>query len=262
MERKREHVDKYGLFGKDIGYSFSRGYFGNKFEQLDIQATYENFDVANIQEMRAVLSSASAKGYNVTIPYKQDIIPLLDRLDVHADNIGAVNTVKVEENGTLTGYNTDYLGFRDSLLEKIGERFFRGYGTSDYFPKTNKGLILGTGGASKAVFYAMKQLGVHCQFVSRKRKEGCLIYDDLDKELLVDQTFIINTTPVGTYPEIQASPDIPYEFLNSTHVVFDLIYNPEETTFLRRSREQDAIAINGLRMLELQAEASWKIWNS
>lgn len=262
MEKEQEHANKYGLFGKDIGYSFSKNYFKHKFDKEGINASYINFDVPNIKDLQEVLDTACAKGYNVTIPYKQQIIPLLDNLDKHAKNIGAVNTVKREEDGSLTGYNTDFVGFRDALLEHFGTNLLRGFGTATYTPQGHKALVLGTGGASKAVVYAFKQLGVECQLVSRKRTPNTITYDDLDEQLLQEQTFIVNCTPLGTYPNIEASPDIPYTFLKVTHVAYDLIYNPAETTFLKLATRQDAIALNGLRMLELQAEAAWAIWNS
>ena len=262
MEKEQEHVDKYGLFGKDIGYSFSRGYFKNKFEQERINAVYVNFDVPNVEGLKEVLNDASAKGYNVTIPYKEEIIPFLDRLDIHAENIGAVNTVKREKDGSLTGYNTDYLGFRDSLLEVFGDTLFAGFGTTAYVSSGHKAFILGTGGASKAIKYAFEQLGVSCQLVSRKRSTTTITYDDIDEQLMSDQTFIVNCTPLGTHPDIALSPDIPYRFLDVTHVVYDLIYNPTTSTFLRLAAAQDATILNGFRMLELQAEASWSIWNS
>ncbi len=262
MEQEQKLVDKYGLIGKDIGYSFSRGYFKSKFEKLAIAATYVNFDVPEKEALKDLFSPAYAKGYNVTIPYKQDVIPLVDNLNTDAKAIGAVNTIKVESDGSLTGYNTDFIGFRDTLLEHFGDSLFAGFGTVDYVSRDLKCLILGTGGASKAVHYAMKQLGVQCVFVSRKRKESTITYEDLDRELIESQTFIVNTTPLGTYPDVEESPDIPYLYLNETHVAFDLIYNPAESAFLRYAREQGATIINGLRMLELQAEASWSIWNS
>lgn len=264
MEKKQDQTlgDKYGLFGKNIGYSFSRNYFKHKFDKEGIAAGYVNFDVPDIEGLQAVLDDASASGYNVTIPYKEEIIPLLDRLDKHAKNIGAVNTVKREKDGTLTGYNTDFIGFRDSLLERFGSSLFRGFGTDSYVPKGHKALVLGTGGASKAVLYAFEQLGVACQLVSRKRSPKTITYDDLDEYLLQEHTFLVNCTPLGTYPDIEASPDIPYTYLDITHVAYDLIYNPSETTFLRLAAGQDATPINGLRMLELQAEAAWTIWNS
>ena len=169
MEREQDKVNKYGLFGKDIGYSFSRGYFKEKFERLQINAQYVNFDVPDAKALQKVLLVQSAIGYNVTIPYKQDIIPFLNSLDTHAAAIGAVNTVKTEDDGTLTGYNTDYIGFRDSLLERFGESHFCDFDETVLSASSYKCLILGTGGASKAVHYAMQQLGVDCTFVSRKR---------------------------------------------------------------------------------------------
>ena len=201
------------------------------------------------------------KGYNVTIPYKEEIIPLLDRLDEHAAKIGAVNTIRREDDGSLTGMNTDFIGFRDTLLEHFKDSIFRKYGTSEFSVGEHKALILGTGGASKGVGYALEQLGVQYRFVSRKRSNKNLAYNDLNKEIINDQTFIINTTPLGTYPDIEESPDVPFDFLDVSHVAYDLIYNPVETQFLKLAAAQGATIINGFRMLELQAEASWKIWN-
>jgi len=262
MEQKQEPVTKYGLIGKNIDYSFSRGYFNSKFENLGIAATYVNFDISNIGALKDLLDPAYAKGYSVTIPYKQDVIPLVNNLHADAKAIGAVNTIKVQQDGTLTGYNTDFIGFRDTLLEKFGDSLFKNFGTPDFSSRDLKCLILGTGGASKAVHYAMKQLEVQCTFVSRKRTATAISYEELDRALIEDHTFIVNTTPLGTYPEVEEAPDIPYSYLNVTHVAFDLIYNPAETSFLRKAKEQGATIINGLRMLELQAEASWSIWNS
>lgn len=261
MEIKQEHVDRYGLFGKNIGYSFSRGYFKNKFQQENINAIYENFDVADVNGLKEILNDTSVKGYNVTIPYKEDIIPLLDRLDEHASVIGAVNTVRREVDGTLTGMNTDFVGFRDTLLEHFEKSLFKNYGTSKFVSGEHKALILGTGGASKGVRYALEQLGVGCKFVSRKRTEENLTYNDLDESMIKEQTFIVNTTPLGTYPDVDQSPDIPFGFLDVSHVAYDLIYNPVETQFLKRALDQGVTIINGFRMLELQAEASWTIWN-
>ena len=261
MEKKQEKLDKYGLFGKDIGYSFSRGYFKNKFEKEGIKATYENFDVPDALGLRKYLYDTFVKGYNVTIPYKEEIIPYLDRLDEHASKIGAVNTIRREADGTLTGMNTDFVGFRDTLLEHFSDSLFEGFGTPDYKPRGCKAIILGTGGASKGVQYALEQLGVECQFISRKRTNNNLTYNDLDKTIIEAQTFIVNTTPLGTYPDIDVSPDVPYDFINVSHVAFDLIYNPTETQFLKLAAENGATIINGFRMLELQAEASWGIWN-
>lgn len=262
MEREQDTQNKYGLFGKDIGYSFSRGYFKEKFEKQEIKAQYVNFDVPDATAMQEVLRAKSAIGYNVTIPYKQDIIPFLNRLDTHAAAIGAVNTVKTEDDGTLTGYNTDYVGFRDSLLERFGESHFCDFDETVLSATSYKCLILGTGGASKAVHYAMQQLGVDCTFVSRKRSNNSLQYEDLNEQNIKDHTFIVNTTPVGTFPEVDMAPAIPYQYIGDAHIAFDLIYNPEQSTFLKKALQQSAQIINGFRMLELQAEASWSIWNS
>ncbi len=262
METEQDTQSKYGLFGKDIGYSFSRGYFKEKFARLAINAHYVNFDVPDVTALGEVLAAREAIGYNVTIPYKQDIIPFLDRLDTHAAAIGAVNTVKTESDGSLTGYNTDYIGFRDSLLERFGDSHFCDFDETIVSASSYKCLILGTGGASKAVHYAMQQLGVDCTFVSRKRSNTSLQYEDLNEQLVTDHTFIVNTTPVGTYPDVERSPAIPYQYIREQHIVFDLIYNPERSTFLSKALKNGAQILNGYRMLELQAEASWSIWNS
>ncbi len=306
MEIKLEQMARFGLIGRAIGYSFSRGYFRNKFKALRLEHTYENFDIPSKEELPKILADSTVLGFNVTIPYKQHIIPYLDRLDKHAAAIGAVNTVKREKDGTLTGYNTDYIGFRDSLLEIYDQDHLQDVGTSAFAKmpaalktkvteqnlddpreisdqtstgnetdfveesafsrkRTNanyRALILGTGGASKSVVYAFNQLKVSCQYISRKRSETALTYDDLTDALVNEHTFIVNCTPLGTYPEVAAAPDFPFEFVDNTHIAYDLIYNPAETTFLRLCAEQGATTSNGLRMLELQAEASWDIWNS
>lgn len=277
MVIEQELMDRYGLFGKDIGYSFSRNYFKAKFAHLNLNAIYENFDCATLQHVQEKLEDTTILGYNVTIPYKEAITPLLDELDKHSAAIGAVNTIRRMPNGDLKGFNTDYIGFGNSLLEHYGETLFGGMDDISAFAKMVKekkisenptsistsltALILGTGGASKAVVYAFELLGVKCQYVSRKRTKNTISYNDLTEEIIHNSTFIINCTPLGTYPEIELHPDIPYEFLNITHIAYDLIYNPPETIFLEKARAKDADVHNGLRMLELQAEAAWDIWN-
>ncbi len=253
QEEEQKPDNKYGLIGKDIGYSFSRGYFKNKFETEHIEATYSNFDVATMADLKQTLDNSFVKGYNVTIPYKERIINLLDELDDHASKIGAVNTIRREEDGRLIGFNTDFIGFRDSLLPYVENLDFK----KDNF----KALILGTGGASKGVRYALEQMGIKCQFISRKRTNDTLTYENLTKEIIADHKFIINTTPVGTFPGVDAFPHIPYEHIDKSHVMYDLIYNPPQTAFLKLGAAQGATIINGLKMLELQAEASWSLWN-
>lgn len=265
-----DRVNKFGLIGRDIAYSFSRAYFKNKFEKEGLIASYQNFDVPDLASLKMVLKGEKANGYNVTIPYKESVIPLLDRLDEAAAQIGAVNTIKTEKDGSLSGYNTDYIGFRESLLEQFKSTLLRQeydeHSNQMQLEYTRKALILGTGGASKGVSYALKSLGVECTFISRKHKiDGnppTRSYDNLTEALIKQHTFIINCTPLGTAPNVHLKPDIPYNYLDHTHVAYDLIYNPAQTTFLKLAANQGATTLNGQRMLELQAEASWEIWNT
>lgn len=262
-------MNRFGLIGRDIAYSFSRGYFATKFKQEAINATYENFDVPNEAALKTLLKEQRVQGYNVTIPYKETVTSMLETLDEAAASIGAVNTIKKEKSGLLKGYNTDYIGFNESLLEHFKFTLLR----QEYddvskemrLETPHKALILGTGGAAKGVAYGLQLLGVQTTFVSRKRKttatHTCITYSDITSDILEAHTFIINCTPLGTSPNTHLKPALPYEFIKETHVAFDLIYNPKETTFLKLAAEQGATTINGYRMLELQAEASWKIWN-
>ncbi|MGJ8745146.1 shikimate dehydrogenase family protein [Polaribacter sp.] len=249
MEEKINKV--YGLLGKDISYSFSRGYFTEKFIDLDLKKhKYVNFDIPNISLFPAVIKEEEhLKGMNVTIPYKEAVIPFLNKLDKTAEKIGAVNTIKFTKRGDLKGYNTDVFGFENSLLPLLKKHH-------------KNALILGTGGASKAIAFALKKNDINYSFVSRtpkKKKE--ISYDDLTKEVMAKHFIIINSTPIGTSPEIEKSPNIPYEFLTKNHLLFDLIYNPAETTFLSKGKEKGATIKNGYEMLQLQAEESWRIWN-
>lgn len=235
----------YGLIGKNISYSFSRNYFNNKFKNVDIlNSQYINFDIDNLHELNNIFN-VNNYGFNVTIPYKETIIPYLDSLDFHAEQIGAVNTIKIE-NGKKIGFNTDWIGFKKSLEPLLK-------------PHHKKALILGTGGASKAVIYTLKQLQIQTLIVSRN---GETTYEDLSEEIIQNHTIIINCTPVGTFPNTDSAPEIPYQFITKNHLVYDLIYNPAETLFLKKSKENGAFTKNGLEMLEIQAEESWKIWNS
>lgn len=240
---------KFGLLGRNIDYSFSRGYFNKKFKDLGISDIYENFDIPDISEFPEVLQkNPKLKGLNVTIPYKEEIIPFLDEIDAVAQKIGAVNTIKIEESGKLIGFNTDYFGFK--------------IGLEDFLPlKQKTALILGTGGASKAIAYTLVELNFHYRFVSRIPSETSVSYSDLDKEIIQNHLLIINCTPLGTFPNIASFPDIPYHYLTSEHLLFDLIYNPDETTFLKKGRAAGAKISNGLKMLEMQAEKSWTLWN-
>ena len=235
----------YGLIGKNISYSFSRNYFDNKFKNEEISnCQYINFDTDNLSELNNIFNTDNY-GFNVTIPYKETIIPYLDSLDFHAEQIGAVNTIKIE-NEKKIGFNTDWIGFKKSLEPLLK-------------PHHKKALILGTGGASKAVIYALKQLQIQTLIVSRN---GETTYEDLSEEIIQNHTIIINCTPVGTFPNTDSAPDIPYQFITKNHLVYDLIYNPAETLFLKKCKENGAVTKNGLEMLEIQAEESWKIWNS
>lgn len=260
MEIKRERVDKYGLIGKDIGYSFSRSFFKAKFQKESIAASYANFDCKNIAAVKQILDNKNIKGFNVTIPYKEQVIPLLDMLDEDARTIGAVNTIKRMPDGSLKGYNTDFVGFRESLYNSPEGILLKGALSENTTPLN--ALVLGTGGASKAIMYALTNMGVRCQYVSRKRSNTAITYDDIDEELITNTWLIVNCTPLGTFPDIDQSPDIPFDFISLSHVAYDLIYNPSETVFLKKAKAQGATTFNGLPMLEGQALASWDIWQS
>lgn len=240
---------KYGLVGRDISYSFSRGYFTKKFEKEQLSCTYQNFDLKSIEELEEIVKNTeNLKGLNVTIPYKEQVIPLLDKLNKQAKKIGAVNTIKFKKN-RLIGYNTDYYGFKKSLKPVLQKHH-------------NKALILGTGGASKAISHALKSLNIKHHLVSRSKRKGVkYTYNDLTEKIINKHKIIINCTPLGTFPNIDQCPNIPYNGITSFHILYDLIYNPDRTEFLKRGEQQGATLINGLRMLELQAEKSWEIWN-
>lgn len=243
-------MPEFGLIGKNIDYSFSRAYFSEKFKQENLPYSYVNFDISEIDSFPNILSdNKNLKGLNVTIPYKEEVIPFLNNLDEVAKEIGAVNTIKIGKDGATYGYNTDYWGFQKAL-----EPFLS-------LPKKTA-LILGTGGASKAIAYALKNLGFSYQYVSRKASETILSYEQLDKDIIEQAFLIVNCTPLGTFPNITAHPAIPYEFIGPNHLLFDLIYNPSETEFLKKGRLQGAKTSNGLKMLEYQAEKAWEIWNS
>lgn len=241
---------KYGLVGKDIAYSFSKTFFSIKFEKENRQDTYHNFDIESIDQFPKIISeNPDLKGLNVTIPYKEAIIPFLDRIDKEAQEIGAINTIKFQNDGSLKGYNTDHYGFAKAL--------------ANFLPlKDKSALILGTGGASKAIKYVLKTMGFRYQVVSRKKNESTITYSSLNKKIIEDHCLIINCTPLGTSPNISACPTIPYQFITKDHLLFDLIYNPSQTEFLKLGRAQGAKTSNGLKMLEHQAKKAWKIWRS
>jgi shikimate dehydrogenase len=244
-------LKRFGLLGRNINYSFSRGYFTDKFNSNSVfeGCTYENFDIPEITDLPEVIKkTANLKGMNVTIPYKEAVLPYLDRLSKKAAAIGAVNTIKFTKNGKLKGYNTDYYGFMESLKPLLQ-------------PHHKKALILGTGGASKGVAYALKELGILYIFVSREAKEGIIDYPRINATVFDNYQIIINTSPVGTSPNIEAFPLIPYELFTEKHIAYDLIYNPAETQFLNKAAAAGAQTKNGQDMLILQAEKAWKIWN-
>lgn len=241
----------YGLIGKNISYSFSKAYFTQKFKDLNLEnCQYLNFDLDDISSFKALFNlHKNISGLNVTIPYKQEIMPFLDGLSEEAQQIGAVNTIKIE-NGKLIGYNTDAYGFEQSLKSVI--------------TKTDeKALILGWGGASKAVKFVLLKLGFEVTIVSRNNtNDEFLTYKQLTKELIEQTKLIVNCTPLGTFPRVDNCPDIPYQYLNKSHVLFDLIYNPAETKFLQSGKECGAKIKNGADMLKFQAEKAWEIWNA
>lgn len=241
---------RFGLLGRNINYSFSRGYFTEKFEKEKLEGyTYENFDIPTIESFLDIIKNNDhLSGMNVTIPYKEAVLPFLDKLSKKAIKIGAVNTIKFTKKGKLKGYNTDYYGFQKSL-ETLLESHHK------------KALILGTGGASKGVAFALEELGIDYTFVSRQASEKVLGYNQITDLIFDEYQIVINSTPVGTSPNTDASPEIPYEFFTKKHIAYDLIYNPAETQFLKKAQHQGAKTKNGLDMLIFQAEKAWSIWN-
>lgn len=240
----------FGLVGRNISYSFSAGYFKKKFEKLKIESvSYRNFDIDEIDELPYILKNTKGiKGLNVTIPYKEEILPLLDKLSKNAKIIGAVNTITVSKKGKLKGYNTDYFGFKKSLKPLLKKHH-------------EKALILGTGGAAKAVAFALRKMKIEYDFVSRSGNEELFGYADLTEDVFSEYHIIINTTPVGTFPNVDECPELDYSLFTKKHIAYDLVYNPEETKFLRLAKENGAKTMNGYKMLVYQAERAWKIWN-
>lgn len=244
-------MSRFGLIGKDIDYSFSRGYFSKKFENQNLPFTYENFDLKSISEFPALIeNNDNITGFNVTIPYKEQIIPYLNSLDKRARKIGAVNTISIDSKGQLKGHNTDCYGFKKSIKPLLKKRH-------------KNALILGTGGASKAIAYTLKKLKINFDYVSRTKSEGAKFsYESLTPADISEYKIIINCTPVGTFPDVNQCPNIPYEAITKKHLLYDLIYNPSVTKFLQEGKQRGATCCNGLQMLEWQAEKAWKIWNT
>jgi shikimate dehydrogenase len=242
-------MKQFGLIGYPLSHSFSKGYFAEKFKKENItDARYDVFPIENMADFEQLCrDTPNLAGLNVTIPHKQSVIPFLDVLDEAAAQVGAVNTIKFAA-GKKIGYNSDIYGFEMSLKPLLDSRH-------------RFALILGTGGASKAVEYVLKKLAVDFQYVSRTKTETNISYADIDEALMAKAKIIINTSPLGMYPNIDAAPDIPYQHVTNEHLLYDLVYNPEETLFLKNGKAQGATTKNGLEMLHLQAERSWEIWN-
>ena len=246
-------MQKYGLIGYPLGHSFSKNYFNQKFESENIDATYLNFEIPNIKDLKTVLKeNPELNGLNVTIPYKEQVIPYLDDLDEDARLIGAVNVIKFTKGlfgKKLKGYNSDIIGFTQSIQPLLQ-------------PHHQKALILGTGGASKAVYHGLKNLGIESIFVSRTHKaDDMLTYEELTPKIMAEYTIIVNCTPVGMFPKVDFCPNIPYELLTPNHLLYDLLYNPNVTLFMKKGEAQGAVVKNGLEMLLLQAFAAWEIWH-
>lgn len=244
---------KFGLIGYPLGHSFSKKFFTEKFYNEQItDCSYENFPLTGIDQLHGLIrEETELQGLNVTIPYKSEIIKLLDNLSPEAEEIGAVNVIKItrpDNKIVLTGFNSDVTGIRDSLVPFL----------KDY---VKSALILGSGGSSCAVSYFLRKSGIDFNIVSRSRKEGAIAYSDLSSGLLRDTYLIINTTPLGMFPDLNTKPDIDYSLLGSKHILFDLVYNPQETLFLKYGIQQGCTVIKGINMLNSQAEKSWEIWN-
>jgi shikimate dehydrogenase len=243
---------QFGLIGFPLGHSFSKKYFSHKFENEVIDAKYELYELPSIEEFIALKSNDSLCGLNVTIPYKEQVIPYLDELDETAAKIGAVNVIKFIRKGEeiiLKGYNSDAIGFENSLKPMLSTAH-------------KQALILGTGGASKAIDYTLNKLGLKTKYVSRTPKAGAFTYQDLDESVMSEYLVIVNASPVGTFPHVDECPAIPYQFLNEHHVLFDAVYNPAETLFLKKGKMAGCKCMNGEQMLIGQAEEAWKIWNT
>ena len=240
----------FGLIGKNIDYSFSKKYFTERFANTNaLDCIYENFDLASIYDFSSILQShPDLAGLNVTIPYKESVIPHLHLLSKTAMAIGAVNVIRFMKNGELKGYNSDYYGFKKAIKPLLQNHH-------------KKALILGTGGSSKAVAFGLEKLGITSDFVSRDATKSSLIYERLNAATFDNFQIIINCTPIGTSPNLAACPAIPYQFFTEQHIAFDLIYNPEETLFLQRAKQNGAVVKNGMDMLVFQAEKAWKIWH-
>lgn len=241
-------MDKYGIIGYPLGHSFSRAFFTEKFQREHIDAEYVNFEIPSADMLPGIVqTNPNLCGLNVTLPHKEAVIPMLDELSDEAKEIGAVNVIRVRD-GRLKGFNSDIIGFMDSIRPLLK-------------PWHRHALVLGTGGASRAIRVGLQRLGIQWTYVSRTPAPGRLTYADLTAELMEHYQVIVNCSPVGMFPHVDACPDIPYQLLTDHHLLYDLVYNPQETLFLKRGAEHGAAVKNGLEMLHLQALASWRFWN-
>lgn len=241
-------MDKYGIIGYPLGHSFSRAFFTEKFQREHIDAEYVNFEIPSADMLPGIVqANPNLRGLNVTLPHKEAVIPMLDELSDEAKEIGAVNVIRVRD-GRLKGFNSDIIGFMDSIRPLLK-------------PWHQHALVLGTGGASRAIRVGLQRLGIQWTYVSRTPAPGRLTYADLTSELMEHYQVIVNCSPVGMFPRVDACPDIPYQLLTGRHLLYDLVYNPQETLFLKRGAERGAAVKNGLEMLHLQALASWRFWN-
>ena len=246
-------MDKYGLIGYPLGHSFSISYFNQKFHDENIDAVYENYEIPTIDAISEVINSnPELKGLNVTSPYKEKVMPFLDNISPEARAVGAVNVIRITHDGSsvkLKGYNSDVIGFAKSIEPMLDKKWHK------------KALILGTGGASKAVDYGLRNLGLETVFVSRYERPGTIQYKSITAEVIREYNVIVNSTPVGMYPKTEQCPDLPYEAMDSHTILYDLIYNPDETLFMKRGAKYGAQTKNGLEMLLLQAFSSWEFWH-
>ena len=247
-------MDRYGLIGHPLGHSFSLRFFNDKFVSEGIDAEYCNYDIEDLGRLPEIIAGTpSLKGLNVTIPYKQKVIPLLDDLSPEAKAVGAVNVIKVSRVGgktILKGFNSDTIGFTSSIRPLLRPSHH------------HHALVLGTGGAAKAVKHSLDRLGLKTQYVSRSRKPGCITYGDVTPAMVREYKVVVNCTPLGMFPNVNECPDLPYGDMDSNTLLYDLIYNPAETMFMRMGAKYGAAVKNGEDMLLLQAYASWDFWNS
>ena len=246
-------MEKYGLIGYPLGHSFSISYFNQMFQDEGIDAVYENFEIPTIDALPEVLdSNPNLRGLNVTIPYKEKVLPFLDSVSPEARAIGAVNVIRVTHEGNnvkLKGYNSDVIGFTKSIESMLDKKWHK------------KALILGTGGASKAIDYGLRNLGLETVFVSRYERPGTIQYSTITPEVIHEYNVVVNCTPMGMYPKTEVCPLLPYEAMDQHTILYDLIYNPDETKFMKLGKKYGAQTKNGLEMLLLQAFASWEFWH-